>query len=351
MLVEGLAKIKVEGVFYNPRMKFCRDLDMVVFKLMPGKTYLDSLSATGVRGIRAKLEAGKEPFFNDISKKAVKVIKENLKINGIEAKVYCEEAGALMRKEKFDHVDVDPFGSPAPFIDPACFSAKKCMSFTATDTAALCGSAVKSCLRKYSCFVEKVEFYPEVGLRVLAGKIASEATKYDKAVEFFASWAKEHYYRIHVVVKRSPRLAAKIYENYGYLIYCKKCLYREYINIENKNNTKSCCPRCGEKLKVYGPMWLGNMKNAKGELSKVKKMDVDKKVKEFLIKLNEEIDVPFYYNVHEVCKRLKVSPKPVDEIIEKLKEMGFEASKTVLSGNGIRTSASIDVVEFLLQKF
>jgi len=349
VLVEGSAKIKVEGVFYNPKMKFCRDIDMICFKHMPGKTYLDALAASGVRGIRAKLEAGKEVYFNDFNRRAVKVIKENLKLNKIEAEIYCEEAGSLMRKKMFDHIDIDPFGSPAPFIDSACFSAKKSISITATDTAALCGSAKNSCLRKYSCFVEKVEFYPEVGLRVLAGKIVAEATKYDKAVDFFISWAKEHYYRIHAVIRRSSRMSSKIYENYGYLAYCKKCLHRECIKLEELSKISEC--KCGEKLKVYGPMWLGKLKgNMKDIVKEVNKKEVDKNVKKFILQLAEEVDVPFYYDIHEVSRKLKVSPKPVSLIVEKLRDMGFKASRTVLSGHGIKTDADIKVIESLLSE-
>ncbi len=333
MITEGLARVKTDGVFYNPRMKFCRDLDMIVFRVMPGKEYLDALAASGIRGIRAKLEAGKSPVFNDRSRRAFEVILENLKINGIEAEVLREDACVLMRRRQFEHVDVDPFGSPSHFIDSACYSAKLSLSVTATDTAALCGSAKNSCLRKYSCFVEKVEFYPEVGLRVLAGKIAAEATKYDKALEFVACWAKEHYYRVHATIRRSPRLASKVYENMGYLAYCPDCLWRKSLTME----IDSCvCERCGKRAKIYGPMWIGKLKSellGKAELN------------EFLKRLYGELDVPFYYELHAVCRRLGVSPPPVSKVISKLIELGFEASRTVLSGTGIRTNAGIEELE------
>ncbi|NOY11532.1 MAG: tRNA (guanine(10)-N(2))-dimethyltransferase, partial [Archaeoglobi archaeon] len=60
MIVEGKARILTEGVFYNPRMEFCRTADMEVFRHLRSKSYLDALAASGVRGIRAMLEAGFE---------------------------------------------------------------------------------------------------------------------------------------------------------------------------------------------------------------------------------------------------------------------------------------------------
>ncbi len=214
---EGRARVKVDGVFYNPRMKFCRDLDMLIFAAMDSREYFDALSASGIRGIRAVLEAGKTAVFNDISPKAVRVIEENLKANGVSGEIIREDAAAVMRQRAFEHIDIDPFGSPAPFIDSACFSAKRFLSVTATDTAALCGSATNSGLKKYGAFAVKTDVYHEVGLRMLIGFVVREATKYEKALSPLVSWAKEHYYRVHFRVRKSTSGSAKVYEKMGYL--------------------------------------------------------------------------------------------------------------------------------------
>ncbi len=356
MIAEGLAKVEVEGVFYNPRMRFCRDVDVLVFRQMPWK-YLDALSASGVRGIRARLEAGKEVVFNDFSKKAVEVIRRNLRLNGIDAEVRNEDARILMNSELFPHVDIDPFGSPSPFIDPACFSAKRAMSFTATDTAALCGSAVNSCMRKYSCFAEKTDFYPELGLRVLIAKVACEATKYDKATQPVISWAKEHYYRVHFLVRRSPRLAAKVYEDIGYLAYCRKCLNR--VGVRFGETPPEFC-NCGEKMKVYGPVWLGKLKDGDflGRVIDIKVEGIEEmygnywrkmeKALEFLRSLKEESDSPFYYDLHAVCRVLSLSPPPIAKVIEELRKRGYDASRTILCGTGLRTEAGIEELRKVL---
>ncbi len=359
VISEGLAKIELEeGVFYNPRMRFCRDLDVLVFRQMPWK-YLDALSASGIRGIRAKLEAGKEVVLNDFSRKAVEVIKRNLKLNGIEAEVRNEDARVLVSSELFPHVDVDPFGSPAPFIDPACFSAKRAISVTATDTAALCGSAVNSCMRKYSCFVEKTDFYPELGLRVLIAKVVCEATKYDKAAHPVVSWAKEHYYRAHFLVRRSPRLAAKVYEDVGYIAYCRKCLRRAGVRF---GDTPPEFCSCGEKFRLYGPVWLGRIKdgNFLEKVVEVGKEELERygdyrrkmeKALEFLRNLREEADSPFYYDLHAVCRAMSISPPPIARVLERLRELGYEASRTVLCGTGLRTDAGIDELREVLAGF
>ena len=67
IVTEGKVKIKLDkDVFYNPKMTFCRHLDVLVWKCIEDKRdMLDALAGTGIRGIRAKVEAGYEVIFND----------------------------------------------------------------------------------------------------------------------------------------------------------------------------------------------------------------------------------------------------------------------------------------------
>lgn len=350
MITEGLAKINVEGVFYNPRMKFCRDLDMLIFNALGNHEYLDALAASGVRGIRAALEAKYKPSFNDFDAKAVEVIKQNLKLNGINAEVYNKDASLLMREKKFYHIDIDPFGSPSEFVDSACFSALKYLSVTATDTAALCGSATLSGLRKYSAFAKKTEYYNEVGIRMLIGKIARELTKYDKALEVIACWTKEHYYRIHLKIFRSTSKAGKLYRKIGYLFHCFNCLNRIWLPMNGE--TKEMCD-CGSKYTMIGPLWIGELHDR--HLIK-KAIDVEKrglqrkKVLTFLERIYNEVNVPFYYDVHVLSQKIKITPPSIDRILSELKNEGYEASKTRFSPLSFKTNAEIKDIRGVLMK-
>lgn len=352
---EGKARIKLDkDVFYNPKMTFCRHLDVLAYRVIAKDESrevrsLDALAATGVRGIRACLEAGFRSTFNDKNPRAVELIKENLKLNEIEAEVFNRDAVALMRESRFIHIDLDPFGSPAEFIDTACLSALKYLSVTATDTAALCGSAPLAGLRKYAIYAEKTEFYPELGLRTLIGKIVREATKYDKAVEVLVSWAREHYYRVHVKLRRSVALAGKIYEKVGYLFYCFKCGNREWLPM-NGEALEKC--RCGNRFVMIGPLWLGELHNkvfVKAMIDDVGGMHVDegtkKKLRKFLQLIYEEIDIPFGYTTHHIAMMLKTSPPQVAKIIEEFRSMGYRASRVHYSGVGFKTDADVETIK------
>ena len=93
MITEGLAKIKTsKNVFYNPVMKLNRDISVVLLNALGRKmTIADIMAATGVRSIRFLKEVkGVKVFINDNSKEAVKLIKQNLKLNKVKATVSNE---------------------------------------------------------------------------------------------------------------------------------------------------------------------------------------------------------------------------------------------------------------------
>ncbi len=343
MITEGKARIEIpEKVFYNPRMKFCRDADMEVFRRLESRSYLDALAASGVRGIRAHLEAGFENVeFNDISKRACETIERNLRLNGIDALVYNRDASALMREKSYHHIDIDPFGSPSEFIDSASKSALRFLSITATDTSALCGSSPMSGLRKYGAYAEKTEYYHETGLRMLIGKIVREMTKYDKYPEVLISWTKEHYYRVHMRLRKSSRGAGKVYEKVGYILHCQKCMRREWKNVFH---TPEIFCECGTEYRMYGPLWLGELHDREF----VSSLSKDGETGRLFQRIEEEIPAITHYEIHEVCRSLKISPPPIADVINALRDAGYAASRTRFSGTSFKTDADIHEIRRII---
>ncbi|ADB57288.1 tRNA (guanine(10)-N(2))-dimethyltransferase [Archaeoglobus profundus] len=342
---EGKVKIKLDrDVFYNPRMRFCRDLDVLVWRVLDDKReFLDALAGTGVRGIRAKVEGGYDVvYFNDRNPKAVELIKENMKLNGIEAEVFNKDANILMREKKFWHIDLDPFGSPAEFMDSASFSVKKYLSVTATDTAAFCGSATESGLRKYFVFAEMTDIYPEIGLRALIGYVARELAKYEKGIEVLVCWTKEHYYRIHLKVRKSLRASKDTVKKLGYMLYCPNCMNRDFVGVGE------CFERCecGGRFRIYGPIWLGDVKDA--EIVRKMLEYAKGKAEKFVKAIAEELNTPLAYNIHALSKKLKINPPKMEKILTDLRENGFTASRVHYSGTVLKTNAKIvDLISLL----
>ncbi|MEM4615406.1 MAG: tRNA (guanine(10)-N(2))-dimethyltransferase [Archaeoglobaceae archaeon] len=341
MIVEGKARIITDGIFYNPRMKLCRDIDMLIFSELKKHTILDAFSATGVRGIRAMLEAECEVVFNDANPKAVEIIRKNLELNGLSAEVNCKDACILMREKNFRHIDIDPFGSPANYIESACIYAEF-LSVTATDLEALCCKNSAG-LRKYSAFVSKTDTPHEIGLRVLLGYIARTSARYEKSIEPLIAWTKEHYYRIHVRLKRSTSESRKMFDKIGFIVFCPKCL-RKSVVVFKELPDKKC--KCGTKVFALGPLWIGELKNQDFVNKLANKADGE--AKKLLVKIAEEEDIPLSYDLQKICSKLKKSVPPTKDFVAKLRSAGFKASMAHYCGHCIKTNAELEELESLL---
>ena len=81
-------------------------------------TYLDATAASGVRGVRAAAD-GWDATLCDVDSDAVDLCRANLERNDLDGRVLHRGANAVMHEERFDVVDVDPFGTPIPFADAA----------------------------------------------------------------------------------------------------------------------------------------------------------------------------------------------------------------------------------------
>jgi tRNA (guanine26-N2/guanine27-N2)-dimethyltransferase len=113
-----------------------------------GVRILEALSATGLRSIRyAKEISGiKEIIANDISERAVASIDKNVKANNVSDLVTPSHSDATMvmynnrkKEDRFDVVDLDPYGSPTPFLDGAVQAVAEggLLCVTCTDLAVL----------------------------------------------------------------------------------------------------------------------------------------------------------------------------------------------------------------------
>ena len=165
--------------FFNPSAKWNRDISMLVYGIQAStkynKTFADSICGVGARGLRASVEVPKIDtiYLNDLNPVAIDLAKESAKLNHVENKCFfasndvCKFLNFEERDfRKFDIIDLDPFGSPSPYIDCVLRSVSNhgLISITATDTAVLCGVYPKVCYRKYHGFPIRSDYSNEIGI-------------------------------------------------------------------------------------------------------------------------------------------------------------------------------------------
>jgi len=228
----------------------------------------------------------------------------------------------LLNSNGFDHIDIDPFGTPNPFIDSACkrLARDGILAVTATDTSALCGTFPKACIRKYWAMPKKDAIMHESGLRILIRKIQLIAAQYDKALTPIYSYSKEHYMRVFLK------------------------------NIKGKNKVDEALKLHG-MLNDAGPMWLGNLwdKNLVDKIHKNafknKIFNSNKQLIKFLQTIKEEskIHAIGFYDLHDICERNKIKNlQKKEKIMNKIKKSRYQVSNTHFKGEGIRSNIQIN---------
>ncbi|ADI74462.1 N2,N2-dimethylguanosine tRNA methyltransferase [Methanohalobium evestigatum Z-7303] len=374
-VTEGLTKIWIPeppqdasfppssaSVFYNPEMELNRDITVVAnavfaqrlsakYGLAPSDVkYADALAASGARGIRVSNETGLDTTLNDWNEEAYKLILKNAELNDVLdlTTVFSKNANVLLFENRYDIVDLDPFGTPIPYLESAIYSTRHLLEITATDTAPLCGAHLKSGIRKYSAVPLNNEYHREMGVRILLGKVAREFAKYDKAMIPILSHATRHYVRTYLHVKKGAKRADDALKYMGFISHCDKCGFRKTVYglaVSIDNN----CPLCGNKTSIGGPLWLGSLHETdfcNEILQEIDNHQLNKRenTRKIITLCRDELEYPTYYDLHLICKRQGVSAVSMNRLIDLLIANGYSASRTHFSGTSFKTDAGIDVI-------
>ncbi len=341
-------------VFFNPVMEITRDISVssldIYSREIDGLRICDALAGVGARGIRysKELTCLDKIKINDRSSKAAGLIRKNIKRNSLENTEACEEdANILLRnhRPRFHVVDLDPFGTPVPFLDSSfsAVSRRGMMLVTATDTAPLCGAYPKPCMRKYGAKPLRNSYSRELGLRILIGSIQRRAASYDLALRPVLSHATQHFFRTHLQVDQGAKKANKLLKELGYVSHCFGC-ERRFLSSGIMSSLPETC-ECGRELDHAGPLWLGNLgdkehlENVIEEISN-RNFELQERERNLLRLCHEENDgPPTFYDLHEISSLTGNSPPKLEKVVRDLDRRDYFASKTHFLGTGFKTDA------------
>ena len=158
------------------------------------------------------------------------------------------DAKLAMADASYQWIDIDPFGSPVPFIDSAIQSLARTgvLEVTATDTAALTGSSLSSQKRRYDSQGIVDDYAHDDAVRVLLGLIAKVAAMHDRVIKPILSLFDGHHVRVSVLVKTSKEGASDFQNNIGYRLRCQDLPYK-FIKYPDSKQIKDSS----------GPLWIG----------------------------------------------------------------------------------------------
>ncbi len=365
-------------VFYNPVMKDNRTLTVLLLKAIKRESLRIALplAASGVRGARLLKELpsdfAKEILFNDINPKALEFISKNIELNCDELeknriKLFNEDGKFFLLKNKpFDYIDIDPFGTPNPFLDAAVSSLKNngILAVTATDTAPLCGTYRFACIRKYWSVPLHNYLMNEIGLRILIRKVQLIGLNYEFALIPIFSYVKNHYFRIFFKAIKSKQKCMEIFNQHKQLVFIDsealltlsqsllqqiRKLKKGSLMVDNLLDESAFFNFVNKKLvkifQRFGPIWTGVLYDSElvsrmAQLS----LEYEASLQKFLniILAESKINIIGFYDVHALSKILKKNSPRKSEIIESLKEKGFFASETHFNPTAIKTDATFN---------
>lgn len=333
------------AVFYNPAMALNRDLStlLVGAKAQEGWTVLDGLAASGLRGLRYALESPVpvQVEWNDWNPVAARLLEENAAMNGLEPRVTRRNLAALLHEKVWHVVELDPFGSPAPFLDAAGRAVRDhgLLGITATDTTGLAGVYPNVCRRRYDAEPLHGELGHEAALRILAGAAVRDAAKHEVALTPVFSHATDHYYRVTLAARRGAQRADEALERIGHLVHCAACGHRSFSEAR-------ACPECGAAVRVAGPLWTGPMLDpATTDAMQARVPDATlasgRAARHLLNVLSGEARAPpLYYDIHKVGERLKVGSPSTAKVVARLADVGRVAWTVHFNRLAIRTDAT-----------
>jgi len=361
-------------VFYNPRMQVNRDLSVLFLtaymKSYPVEMLCEPLTGSGIRTLRYLNECPGEfhAVMCDANPLAVETARRNVEALGFSnrARVIHGDAKVLLitesRETRFDFVDIDPFGTPAPYLPPAMQSIipkEGLLAVTATDMPVLCGVHPKIALRRYGGFSIRSPFTHEVAVRLLNGFIYSMAGSNDCAMEPLAILSTDHYIRTWVKIYTNRTESNKQTSELGVIRYCAGCMHSDVAPLSPRGQHSRFDHKiegCTGSILVAGPLWIGKLynddflRNAIKVLENSETSNFHNKAPSMLERMAEEsvlTDTP-YIDLHALCDLHNLVPVRNQIIIERLREQGFEAARTHFKSTAIRTTASVGEIARIL---
>jgi tRNA (guanine26-N2/guanine27-N2)-dimethyltransferase len=394
----------------------------------PGQfTILDALSATGLRALRFAHEL---PFVtsvtaNDLTASAVESIKRNVKYNELEAKINItnddaighmysvlakslsnrDRAGNPAKGYKYDVIDLDPYGTAAPFLDAAIQSVREdggLLCITCTDASNWAGHCyTEKCFALYGGVPIKGLHSHEAGLRIVLHAISTTAARYGLAIEPLLSLSIDFYCRVFVKVTKSAQqvkfLGSKTMLMYNCDSGCSAWAVQPLMKSKptpNKSGgghffkyfnslgpvTGKECEHCGTLMHVGGPMYGGPLHSpafiqrildllpgADGNIYKtVPRIEgmLQTALEEILPgppiagdfgPINQEQIVvdhyPFFIMPSKICSVLKCTTIPDDMLRGALVHLGYRTTRSHCRPGSVKTDAPWSTIWWVIKEW
>ena len=381
--------------------QYGKDMDVQALIQADGKDkgihILDALAASGLRSIRywKEVPGVQHVTINDLDPAAVERAHANMEQNDLTNVVVTSRTHGIriqhgdathemyqsrripglhaltelqaQQSDQYHVIDLDPYGSAAPFLDGAvqAIADGGMLNVTCTDMAALGGSHPETCYGRYGSMpLQRAAYLQEVALRILLKAIAETAAKYGRTIRPILSVGMNFYIRCFVEVYDDKAGINNLSLHIGSVFQSSHCSsfftiphgqHGKNEHVYQPTRAPSVCEETGAQFKVGGPMWLAPLHNRDVVLEalarlgnhqddRVKFMATRDRLEGLLTVVSEELEVPLYYTLPDLCHVLNCCCPPMAQFKAAIVNAGYQASGYHKDPQAIKTDAPNRIV-------
>jgi tRNA (guanine26-N2/guanine27-N2)-dimethyltransferase len=199
------------------------------------------------------------------------------------------------------------------------------------------------------------------------GLVAQSAMRLEAGIEPIFCHHDMHYFRAYCRIMVGNSYSKRNQSDMGFVAHCFACGYRSLARYEELFHHASKrrgvkiekemeyslqdldCPNCKascvrSRLSVGGPLWIGKIASTEfvsrcAKFSKLPLFHVD------------ELDVPLYYDLTAISKRVASRTPKLSDVMNALNELGYATSRTRLNPNALRTAAPVRTLRSVVLEF
>uniref|UniRef100_H0XN43 tRNA (guanine(26)-N(2))-dimethyltransferase n=1 Tax=Otolemur garnettii TaxID=30611 RepID=H0XN43_OTOGA len=338
-----------------------------------GLQVLEGLAASGLRSIRFAREVPglRSVVANDASARAMDLMHRNVQLNDVAHLVQPSQADARMLmyqhqrvSERFDVIDLDPYGSPAPFLDAAVQAVSEggLLCVTCTDMAVLAGNSGETCYSKYGAMALKSRACHEMALRIILHSLDLHANCYQRFVVPLLSISADFYVRVFVRVFTGQAKVKASASKQALVFQCVGC---GTFHLQRLGKTSGApggrvkysaacgppvtseCEYCGQRHQLGGPVWaeaIHDLDFVSHVLDAVStnpsRFHTSDRIRGVLSVITEELpDVPLYYTLDQLSGTIHCNTPSLLQLRSALLHAGFRVSLSHACKNAVKTDA------------
>lgn len=283
-------------------------------------------------------------------------------------------------KDRVSVVDLDPYGTAAPFIDAAvqCVKDGGLLCVTCTDLAVLASTNYpEKCYSNYGGVPVKAEYCHEAAVRLVLHTITTSAARYGRYIRPILSLSIDFYVRMFVRVTTSPSEVKKSISKSAIYHVCSGCqafheqpLGRYKENTHQNGTTSlsgktvigptapSLCTECNQQFRVAGPMWSGPLHETEFVSRVLKHVEEDEsrygtspRMRGMLTLARDELDTPFYFTPSKISSFFHCTNPPLDSVASALLHAGHKISRSHTTPGSLKTNATREDVHDIFRSW